>query len=161
MRRFLTLLAIAILTVSDQIIKIAAEASLSGGKVIRLGEFLAFRYVENTGMAFSLLSSETEFLSVITAVMLLVIVAVLLSGKLKDKLLYVALVLVASGGAGNLYDRIMRGYVIDYIEPLFVDFAVFNFADCLITVGAFSMILYLILDIIKERRTKQGKEQIS
>ena len=161
MRRFLTLLAIAILTVSDQIIKIAAEASLSGGKVIRLGGFLAFRYVENTGMAFSLLSSETEFLSVITAVMLLVIIVLLLSGKIRDKLLYVSLLLVASGGAGNLYDRIMRGYVIDYIEPLFVDFAVFNFADCLITVGAFSMILYLVLDIIKERKTNRGKEQIS
>ena len=159
MRRFLTLSAIVILTILDQIIKIAAEASLSGGKIISLGNFLAFRYVRNTGMAFSLLSSRTVLLSVVTALMRVVIIAVLMSSKVKDKVLYVSLVMVTAGGAGNLYDRIVRGYVIDYIEPLFVDFAVFNFADCLITVGAFGMILYLIFDIIREKREKQERDE--
>ncbi|MBQ3150547.1 MAG: signal peptidase II [Clostridia bacterium] len=158
MRRFLTLAAVLVLTAADQLIKIAADNFLSGGRVIRLGSFLAFRYVENTGMAFSMLSGKTVLLSVVTAVMLVTILAILLSGKVKSNVLYASLTLIVSGGAGNLYDRIFRGFVIDYIEPLFVDFAVFNFADCLITVGSFGMILYLILDIIKE---KKGKEQKS
>ena len=158
MRRFLTLTATALLIVADQLIKAAAEEALSGGRVIALGNFLAFRYVENTGMAFSLLSGKTVLLSAVTAVMLIAVTAVLLSGKIKDNLLYVALVLVVSGGAGNLYDRIVRGYVIDYIEPLFVDFAVFNFADCLITAGSFLMIVYLVCDIVRDKR---GKEQSS
>ncbi len=158
MRRFLTLAAVLVLTAADQLIKIAADNFLSGGRVIRLGSFLAFRYVENTGMAFSMLSGKTVLLSVVTAVMLVAILVILLSGKVKSNVLYASLTLIVSGGAGNLYDRIFRGFVIDYIEPLFVDFAVFNFADCLITVGSFGMILYLILDIIKE---KKGKEQKS
>ena len=47
-------------------------------------------------------------------------------------------------------------YVVDFIEPLFVNFAVFNFADCLITVGAFALIIYLIVDLIKDS-AKQKK----
>ena len=61
-----------------------------------------------------------------------------------------------SGGIGNIIDRIRLHYVVDYIEPLFVNFAVFNFADCLITVGAFTLIIYLIYDLVKD--TKKSKE---
>ena len=50
-------------------------------------------------------------------------------------------------------------FVVDYIEPLFIDFAVFNFADCLITVGAFVLMFYLVIDIVKDEKTK--KEKIS
>lgn len=64
---------------------------------------------------------------------------------------------MVSGGIGNIIDRIRLKYVVDFIEPLFVDFAVFNFADCLITVGAFTLIGYLIYDMVKE--AKQQKQQ--
>jgi signal peptidase II len=64
-----------------------------------------------------------------------------------------------SGGIGNIIDRIRLHYVVDYIEPLFVNFAVFNFADCLITVGAFALIFYLIYDLIKD--TKKSKNTAS
>ena len=65
---------------------------------------------------------------------------------------------MAAGGIGNLIDRVLFGYVIDFIEPVFVDFAIFNFADCLINVGAASLILYLIADLVREsRRSKKEK----
>ena len=64
----------------------------------------------------------------------------------------ISAVLIISGGLGNLIDRIFRGSVIDYIEPLFVNFAVFNFADCLVTVGAAILIVYLIYDLVKSVR---------
>ena len=54
------------------------------------------------------------------------------------------------GIIGNLLDRVFRGYVIDYIEPLFINFAVFNFADVLITCGATILIVWMIKDIIKD-----------
>ena len=66
----------------------------------------------------------------------------------------ICLLLVVAGGIGNVIDRIMYGYVVDFIEPLFVDFAVFNFADCCITVGAFMLIGYEIYEIINERKKK-------
>jgi signal peptidase II len=62
-----------------------------------------------------------------------------------------------AGGIGNIIDRIRLHFVVDYIEPLFIDFAVFNFADCLITVGAFVLMFYLLVDIIKDEKAKKGK----
>ena len=64
-----------------------------------------------------------------------------------------------SGGIGNIIDRIRLHYVVDFVEPLFVNFAVFNFADCLITVGAFALIFYLIVDLVKDsKKQKQTTE---
>ena len=79
----------------------------------------------------------------------------LVKNKDKNKLVNICLLFMISGGIGNIIDRIRLHYVVDYIEPLFVDFAVFNFADCLITVGAFVLIFYLIYDLIKD--TKKSK----
>ena len=62
-----------------------------------------------------------------------------------------------AGGIGNIIDRIRLHFVVDYIEPLFIDFAVFNFADCLITVGAFVLMIYLVIDIVKDEKTKKEK----
>jgi signal peptidase II len=65
-----------------------------------------------------------------------------------------------SGGIGNIIDRIRLHYVVDYIEPTFIDFAVFNFADCLITVGAFVMMIYLIADITRDaKNSKSGVKE--
>ena len=61
--------------------------------------------------------------------------------------------MVCAGGIGNLIDRIRLGYVTDYIEPLFVQFAVFNFADILITVGAILLVVWLALDARRGKRT--------
>ena len=66
---------------------------------------------------------------------------------------------MTAGGIGNVTDRIRLHYVIDFIEPKFVRFAVFNFADCLITVGAFALIIYLFVDLYKD--SKRQKENIT
>ena len=63
-----------------------------------------------------------------------------------------------SGGLGNIVDRVFRGYVIDYIEVLFVDFYIFNFADCLITVAAFLLIFYQIYLIYRDTKMKKAGE---
>ena len=65
--------------------------------------------------------------------------------------------LVISGGLGNVIDRILYGFVVDFIEPMFIDFAVFNFADCCITVGAFMLIGYEIYELITEKKKKADK----
>ena len=80
-----------------------------------------------------------------------------LTKRLEFGVAYSAITLIVSGGLGNLIDRIFRGYVIDYIEPLFVNFAVFNFADILVTVGAAILIVYLIYDTAKESKTGSSK----
>jgi signal peptidase II len=64
-----------------------------------------------------------------------------------------------AGGLGNLIDRIFRGIVVDYIEPLFMNFAVFNFADCLITVGAVVLVIYLLYDIICDSKKNNKRKK--
>ena len=121
--------------------------------------FIRFRYVENTGAVFGSFASHTAVLTVVSIILLIVTVYFLVSQKNKSKLVSVTLLLMIAGGIGNIIDRIRLHFVVDYIEPTFIDFAVFNFADCLITVGAFVLMFYLIIDIVKEEKHKKSEVQ--
>lgn len=145
---------------ADQIIKLLVINYLKPIQYIDLIDgVLRFRYVENTGAIFGSFSAHTALLTVFSLVLLGVTIFFLVTNKNKNKLVNLCLLFMISGGVGNIIDRIRLHYVVDFIEPLFVDFAVFNFADCLITVGAFTLIIYLIVDLIKD--TKKNKESVS
>ena len=150
-----SLIIIAVLAVVDQITKYLAVTTVKvNGPVEFLFGTFQFRYVENTGAAFSSFSENTTVLAVLTSVILTGCLILLLSKKLKPLIMNISLLLVVSGGLGNFIDRFRLGYVVDFIEPLFIDFAVFNFADCCITVGAFMMIAYQIYELVNERKKK-------
>lgn len=155
----ITLAVITVLTFIDQLTKYAAVVTVkvNGPKEFLFG-LLQFRYTENTGAAFSSFSDNTTLLSVFTVAVIVIGLIVVLSRKLKPNFLNACLILILSGGIGNAVDRIRLGYVVDFIEPLFIDFAVFNFADCCITVGAFMMIGYEIYDLIKDSKLKKHKQ---
>lgn len=153
MLRWIAVLAIAVLIAADQGFKFLAIEYLQPiGSFPVLDGVLQLSYVENTGAAFGIFRDHTTLLTVFTAVVVACGLILLVSGKLRDRLALAAATLVLAGGAGNLIDRVARGYVVDYVEPLFVDFAVFNFADVLVCVGAGLLLLYLILDLVRERR---------
>ena len=140
----------------DQIIKLLVINYLKPVQYIDIiDEVLRFRYVENTGAIFGSFSTHTVVLTVFSIILLGFTIFFLVTNKNKNKLVNICLLLMISGGIGNIIDRIRLHYVVDYIEPLFVNFAVFNFADCLITVGAFALIFYLIYDLVKD--TKKSK----
>ncbi len=151
----ISLAAIVVLTAVDRLTKYLAVTTVkvNGPKEFFFGLF-QFRYVENTGAAFSSFSGNTFILTVVTSIILAGCLILLLSKKIKSKFMNICLLLIISGGLGNLIDRIVYGFVVDFIEPLFIDFAVFNFADCCITVGAFLMIFYEIYEIIQEQKIK-------
>jgi signal peptidase II len=159
MTQILTLLSVITLSFIDQIVKISVVNKLApSGKFVIVKDILQFTYVENTGAIFGSLHNKTMGLAVVTLLIILTILALLLTKRIKSKFMYVCLVLVVSGGIGNFIDRMTRGFVVDYIEPLFINFAIFNFADCLVTVGAFSMMGYLVFDLVKDiRRAKHEK----
>ncbi len=153
-----SLIVIAVLTVIDQLTKYIAvnTVKINGPKEFLFGLF-QFRYVENTGAAFSSFSDNTLLLTVLTVIILCVCLVLLLSRKFRNMFINICLMLVISGGLGNVIDRILYGFVVDFIEPLFIDFAVFNFADCCITVGAFMLIGYEIYELITEKKKKADK----
>lgn len=86
----------------------------------------------------------------------------LFMGKLKHIMEKVAAVLVISGGIGNLIDRLFRGYVVDLFQFDFIDFAIFNFADVCVTVGAGIWMIYMVHNEIRlYRNQKSGSGEIS
>ena len=152
-------IALVLLVGADQLTKQLAAAYLYLDKIATaIPGFIQFHYAENTGMAFSLLENARGLFVAVTGVACAAILIYLFFFKCRSYWLFWSLVVVAAGGIGNLIDRVLFGYVIDFIEPVFVDFAIFNFADCLINVGAASLILYLIADLVREsRRSKKEK----
>ncbi len=145
---------------ADQLTKYLVLQNLSDGTVITiLPRILQFRYVENTGMAFSLLEGRSWLLGIFTLAVCAALIVVLVKEKNLGRGKQFALLLIVSGGLGNGIDRLCRRYVVDFIEVLFTDFAVFNLADCCITMGAILLIILLLIDMVKEeQQKKQGKE---
>ncbi|MBQ8183948.1 MAG: signal peptidase II [Clostridia bacterium] len=155
----LSLIICAMLVGIDQLLKfIVVENLYDGGFVTVIEGVLRFRYVENTGAVFGSFSNHTMVLTIFSVVLLGFSIFLLVTNRKRSKFVNVCLLLMISGGIGNIIDRIRLGYVIDFIEPLFVNFAVFNFADCLITVGAFVLVGYLIYDLVKDvKKNKSTK----
>ena len=159
MIQLVSIICIAVLVAADQLIKMVVTNRLMPiGSADFIPGIIEFNYTENTGAAFSILENHTEILSVATLVIIVAGLIYLLSGKLKNKLLVASAILVLAGGTGNLIDRIFRGsqlfcgYVVDYIKLLFIDFAIFNFADCLVCIGSAMIIIYLIADIVRDSK---------
>ena len=156
---FVTAVVIVLLVLADQMIKLLVINRLAPiGSYTLIDKFLSLTYVENTGAAFGSFHSYTVLLSVMTALVLIVGLIYLFRGKVKSKVAYWSLVAVFAGGIGNLIDRVFRGYVVDFIEPKFIHFAVFNFADMLVTCGAAVLIVYLIYEMFKENARQKEKK---
>ena len=112
-----------------------------------------FTYVQNRGAAFSILSGKISFLAIISIVFCIGLIIYVIVKKPKHKLLCISLAMLFSGALGNAIDRLFYGFVVDFIETTFVNFAVFNIADIAITVGAFLLAIYLIFF---DKDTKNG-----
>lgn len=142
----------------DRITKYFAVSYLAGkGARDLIKGVVELVYVENTGVAFSLMSGGRWFFIVLTMLVVLGCLIYMFKGRAQKNLwLFWSMGVVVSGAVGNLIDRIMLGYVIDFINPTFVNFAVFNIADCAVTLGAISLIAYLVFDMFKkEDRSEQ------
>ena len=144
--KLISLVAAALLVAADQGIKAWATAQLMPvGVMAVLPGIVELRYILNDGMAFSMLAGKQEILIGVTSLMLIGVLVWLLRGKMPP-LERVAWTLVLGGGIGNLIDRVMNGVVVDYINVLFMNFAVFNFADICVCCGVGLLILSILLD---------------
>lgn len=107
-----------------------------------------FQYVRNTGAAFSFLSDweySRLFFIVLTFLAVALFLYVLIHSGRKSKFLSVTMALMIGGALGNLYDRMVYHYVRDFIRFAFWEsFAVFNLADCALTIGVAMFAVYYI-----------------
>ena len=109
--------------------------------------FLGLTYVQNTGAAFSSFQGQQWLFVLIFAVLTVAI----LWEYFKKPMPFTrferwCIASVYAGGLGNMIDRVRFGYVVDMIETRFMDFPVFNVADCFITCGCIILIISLFFN---------------
>ena len=153
----ITLTAAALLVAIDQGIKAWAASALAPvGNMPLLPGVIELRFHLNTGAAFSMLEGKQTFLILFTGAALLAVAWYLLFRRPKKRVEYIGWLLVLAGGLGNLIDRVLHGQVVDYFNFLFMNFAVFNFADVLITTGIGLLLLSLLLELLAERKNARA-----
>ena len=154
------LLAVAALVGIDQAVKLWAVNVLQPvGAMPLIPHVVELRFVLNQGMAFSLLSGKQLFLIIATSAALLAVAYGLFFRSRGKYLQQAALLLILAGGIGNLVDRVLNGEVVDYINLLFMRFAVFNFADICVCVGVALWVLVIFLDELHAENGQAPKEQ--
>lgn len=128
--------------IADQLSKIWVIKNFSLGESVSLLPVFNFTYARNYGAAFSFLGDAggwQRWLFTAIAVVVTAILSVWLS-RLKSSQwkLSLALVLIVAGAVGNLIDRSLYGYVVDFLHVFYQDwhYPIFNIADCAITIGA-------------------------
>ena len=163
-RALLPVLALAgVIVVADQLVKLWIVNTIGRGQpiheIVWVPGWLVLQYVENTGAAFGVLTNASWLLAVLAAV---VSVAIVLTaprlgaevgvGRAR-RLLLLSLGLVLGGAVGNLIDRLMHGYVVDFVlvpsahislGGLTYQFPNFNVADSAITVGIVLLLFNLL-----------------
>lgn len=153
------ILLIISLVIIDQIIKLLVVRFLEPvGSFTIMNGVLSLTYLENTGAAFGLWNNRWMLIGV--NILIIVTILKLLTSKKYEftKTMKLAYALILAGGIANLIDRVLRGFVIDYIDisELFY-YPVFNFADICIILGIITiMITVLVKTLQKQEQRYEG-----
>ena len=143
---------IAGVIVLDRIVKAVVRSGFEPGDTAAvLGDFFHITYVQNRGVAFSMLYGHQTVILIITAVLMLAVLVLLVGFHRKFPAMFnIGLALVCGGGLGNIIDRKLYGYVVDMFD--FGWFPVFNVADICICVGCGLMLLYVLISMRDEKK---------
>ena len=134
------------LIAADLLTKLAAS-KLGSREVVLIPGVLSLSYIENHGAAFGIMQGRQWLLIVISAVIIAAAVVFYIR-RIRDiqyRYLRVLIVFLVAGALGNMIDRIMLGYVRDFIYFKLIDFPVFNVADIYVTVSAVLILIWIIL----------------
>ncbi len=145
MLKWLWLTGLAV--VLDQASKLAIDASMQLYQSIEIIPFFNLTYVHNTGAAFSFLSEaggwQRWFFAILASIISIVLAVWLAKLKKHEILMAASLSLILGGAIGNLIDRVLYGYVIDFLDVYYQSWhwPAFNVADSAITLGVILMLL--------------------
>ena len=151
MLTWIMIAATALLICIDQITKLWATSALANDRVVSVidGVFV-LNHEMNDGVAFSMLSGKWWIFIPVTILISGTLLVVMLRSPLrKYRLFNITCVLILSGAIGNLIDRILYGEVIDFLQVTFINFPIFNFADCCVVVGAILLFVFALF-VMKE-----------
>ena len=129
----------------DQFIKFIVTNILNvGDNIIVIKDFFTITLLGNTGAAFSILRSNTIFLIMVSVLAIVLIYLFFIKDHEISKLDSWLYGILLGGIFGNLFDRIFRGYVVDYLDFNVFDFPVFNLADTFIVISVILIIINLL-----------------
>lgn len=154
------LIMVGFLVFVDQFTKVLAVENLKGNSEYKwIPGLLSFRYLENQGAAWGMLFGKQVLLTIVTILAMGVIVYVYIRAEYiyrerlisKGKIISLQIVLAVlfAGAMGNLIDRVKQQYVVDFLYVKFIDFPIFNIADCYVTMAVIAL-LFLIIFIFNE-----------
>ncbi len=132
------LIAIAILAL-DQVTKFFVLRSFSAGESVSLLPFLSFTYVQNTGAGFGILQNN-NWLFIFIALIAIGVIFYYLKKVLTEQRMTVFVALILGGAVGNLLDRLLHGFVVDFIDFHF--WPAFNVADSALVIGVLGLIVW-------------------
>jgi signal peptidase II len=162
-KRFYSLFAIIFAAVlTDQVIKYLVETGMAYQQQIDVLPFLALFRVHNEGIAFSMLSGMHDIALIVLTLVVIGFVTYLWWSTSPGRWISAAgFALIIGGAVGNLIDRSLHGYVIDYILfhlPSW-SFAVFNLADAYISIGAALVVIEEVFVWVKERKKRPDRAE--
>ncbi len=156
------ILFVFVLVLADQFTKHLAVLFLKNRPpVVLIPGILELQYLENRGAAFSMLQNRQGFFYVLTTVFLVLILLFMrrVPKTRRMRPLILTLLVLAAGACGNLIDRVVSKYVVDFIYFVVIDFPVFNVADIYVTLSVISLIILILfhyrdndLDFLKKKK---------
>lgn len=125
---------------------------LLNGSITIIPNFFYLTYAHNYGGAWSIFNNSTLAITIISFIIIIGIIYYLLKNKVTKKIEVVGYSLLLGGAIGNLIDRVMNGYVIDFFDfyILGYDYPIFNIADIGIVIGIVLLMVSMILEVYKD-----------
>lgn len=158
---FVALLIAAVIVLADQLIKFFVLNELKPiGTVKVIDGVFNLTYVENRGVAFGIFQDMRWVFVAVTCILLFLIIFYMFRKRPKGKLFYICAGMIIGGGVGNLIDRLVHGYVVDYLAVSFFP-PVCNFADYCITIGVFILVIYIIFfsDLLNSKEEYEEEDE--
>ena len=154
-KNFYNFLFILLIFLLDQISKyfVLEYFNQSSNKTFVVNSFISFNFLWNNGIAFGLFQFEDRlFYNIFTFLILGVLIILFWLSSRREGIEKKSYLMILGGGLGNVFDRLMYGSVIDFIDLNYKNFHwfIFNVADIFITLGIFTLIIIEIFRIKKQ-----------
>ncbi len=143
----------------DQITKWLAVQYLTKVETVPIiKDILHLTYLENKGAAFGMLKNNRWVFLVISTVAIIGLIIYLVKYPPKNKWLIFGLSFIVGGGIGNMIDRLLLGYVVDFIDFRVINFAIFNGADSFVCIGAVLVLIYVFFFSEEKKEVKNDAD---
>jgi len=140
-------LIITVVFLIDQALKLSVLSKMPlHSAFVLIPKLLEIRHQHNTGMAFSVLAGQPLIMKLVVTALVGLLTYIAWRIPRSRTLTRLAFAFILAGAYSNLLDRYVHGFVVDYINFLFVDFAVFNIADVALNIGA----VLLLVDVLRK-----------